>query len=144
MKEQDECVVWFLGERVASIHEGVTLADSVETLGVDLRTRVKRQGAKEKAMRNVRFSLIKKKKIQKNYIKVGVKKLFRAGVMLARTWEARAVRLAPTERLKLRWQMAAAQGKKSVTSLFLFMEACGLVVEEELSLPWLLSERGSK
>ena len=28
---------------------GVTLADSVETLGVDLRTRVKRLGAKEKA-----------------------------------------------------------------------------------------------
>ena len=32
-----------------SKEEGVTLADSVETLGVDLRTRVKRLGAKEKA-----------------------------------------------------------------------------------------------
>ena len=31
--------------------EGVTLADSVKTLGVDLRTRVKRLGAKEKARR---------------------------------------------------------------------------------------------
>ena len=30
---------------------GVTLVDSVETLGVDLRTRVKRLGAKEKARR---------------------------------------------------------------------------------------------
>ena len=42
---------------------GVTLTDSVETLGVDLRTRVKRLGAKEKARRKkckVRFSLIKK------------------------------------------------------------------------------------
>ena len=29
----------------------MTLADSVETLGVDLRTRVKRLGAKEKAIR---------------------------------------------------------------------------------------------
>ena len=41
-----------------SREEGVTLADSVETLGVDLRTRVKRLGAKEKARRkqcNVRF-----------------------------------------------------------------------------------------
>ena len=49
----------------------VTLADSVETLGVDLRTRVKRLGAKEKARRKkcrVRFSLIKKNKaFQKNY-----------------------------------------------------------------------------
>ena len=34
-----------------SKEEGVTLADSVETLGVDLRTRVKRLGAKEKAKR---------------------------------------------------------------------------------------------
>ena len=31
--------------------EGVTMADSVETLGVDLRTKVKRLGAKEKARR---------------------------------------------------------------------------------------------
>ena len=31
-----------------SREEGVTLADSVETLGVDFRTRVKRLGAKEK------------------------------------------------------------------------------------------------
>ena len=36
--------------------EGVTLADSVETLGVDLRTRVKSLGAKEKQLggRNAR------------------------------------------------------------------------------------------
>ena len=45
--------------------EGVTLADSVETLGVDFRTRVKRLGAQEKARRKkckVRFSLKKKYK----------------------------------------------------------------------------------
>ena len=41
--------------------------------------------------------------------------------------------MAPTERLKLRRQMAAASGKKSTTSLSLFMEAYGLEVEEELS-----------
>ena len=34
-----------------SKEEGVALAESVETLGVDLRTRVKRLGAKEKARR---------------------------------------------------------------------------------------------
>ena len=58
--------------------EGVTLADSVETLGVDLRTRVKKLGAKEKARRkkcNVRFSVIKTNKaFQKKYMK-GVKKV---------------------------------------------------------------------
>ena len=44
--------------RQFSREEGVALAESVETLGVDLRTRVKRLGAKEKARRkkcNVRF-----------------------------------------------------------------------------------------
>ena len=43
--------------------EGVTIADSVDSLGVDLRTRVKKLGAKEKARRQkcrVSFSLIKK------------------------------------------------------------------------------------
>ena len=58
--------------------EGVTMAESVETLGVDLRTRAKNLGAKEKARRkkcNVRFSLIKKNEaFQKNYMMVGVKK----------------------------------------------------------------------
>ena len=34
-----------------SNEDGVTLADCVETLGVDLRTRVKRLGAKEKTSR---------------------------------------------------------------------------------------------
>ena len=65
--------------RQCSKDGGVTMADSVETLGVDLRTRVKSLGAKEKARRQkckVRFSLIKKNKaFQKCYIKVGVKKL---------------------------------------------------------------------
>ena len=53
-----------------SKEEGVTLADSVETLGVDLRTRVKRLGAKEKARSKkckVRLSITKKNKaFQKN------------------------------------------------------------------------------
>ena len=62
------------------------MADSADTLGVDLRTRVKSLGAKEKARRKkckLRFSSIKKKK---NYMKVGVKKLLRAAMMPARTW----------------------------------------------------------
>ena len=113
-----------------SKEEGVTLADSVETLGVDLRTRVERLGAKEKARRKtcmVRFSSIKKNKaFQKNYMEVGVKKLLRAGMMPARTWGVHAVGVSLTERLKLRRQMAAAAGKKNTTSL-------SFEVEEELS-----------
>ena len=51
--------------------------------------------------------------------------------MPARTWRVHAVGVAPTERFKLRRQMAAAAGKKGTTSLYLFMEVFGIVVEEE-------------
>ena len=40
-----------------------------------------------------------------------VKKLLREGMVPAMAWRVRAVGLAPTERLKLRRQMAAAAGK---------------------------------
>ena len=117
--------------------EGVTMADSVGILGVDLRTGVKKLGAKEQARRKkcrLRFSIITKNKaFQKNYMKVGVSKLLRAGMVPARIWRVHAAGLAPTERLKLRRQMAAAAGKKNTTSLSLFMEAYGLEVEEDLS-----------
>ena len=66
---------------------------------------------------------------------MGDKKLLRAGMVPARTWEVHAQRMSPTERLKIRRQMAAAAGKKSITFHSLFMEAHGLEVEveEELS-----------
>ena len=88
------------------------MADSVETLRVDLRTRVKRLGGKEQARRKrkARFSLIKKNQaFQKSYMRVGVKKLLRAGMMPARTWGVHAVGMAPTERLQLRWQQLHAK-----------------------------------
>ena len=117
-----------------SKEEGVTLPDSVETIGVDLRTRVKSLGAKSKARRKkckVRFSLVKKNKaFQKKYMKAGVKKLLRAGMMPARTWEVHAVVMAPTERFKLRRQMAVAAGKKSTTSLSWSMVTYGQEVED--------------
>ena len=113
------------------------MADSVETLGVDLRTRVRRLGAKEKARRKkykVRFSLVKKNKVfERSYMKVGVKKLLRAGMVPARTRRVHAVGVVPTDRFKLRRQMAAAADKTSTTSLSFFMEAYSLSVEEELS-----------
>ena len=59
-------------------------------------------------------------------MKVGVKKLLRAGMMPARTWGVHTVRMAPAERLKLMRQMAAAGVKKSTTSMSLVMEAYGL------------------
>ena len=71
----------------AAKKEGVTVAHRVETLGVDLNG----LGVKEKAMRKkcrLRFSLIEKKNkvLQKNCMKVVVKKLLRAGMVPARTW----------------------------------------------------------
>ena len=66
----------------------------------------------------------KSKAFQKSYMEIGCQVLLRAGMMLASVL---------TERSKLRRQMAAAAGQKSTTSLSLFLEACGLEVEEELS-----------
>ena len=102
--------------RQFSREEGVTLADGVGTLCVDSRTRVKRLGAEEKARRKKckeMFSLTKKNKAFPNsYMKVGVKKLLRAGMMPARAWGIQAVGMSPTERVNFRRQMEAAAGKK--------------------------------
>ena len=61
----------------------MTLADSVETLGVDLRNRVKKLGAKEKARRKkckVRLSLIKKNEaFQKSHLKLGDQEVVASG-----------------------------------------------------------------
>ena len=59
--------------------------------------------------------------------------MLRADMVPARTWRVPAVEVVPAERLKLRRQMAAAAGKKSTTSLSLFMETFGLEVEAEIS-----------
>ena len=76
--------------RQFSREEGVTMADSVDSLSIDLRTRVKKLGAKEKARRKERrdrFSLIKKNKaFQKSFLKMGVKQLLLAATMPLRSW----------------------------------------------------------
>ena len=63
--------------------EGVTMADRVETLGVDLRTRVKRLGLKDKARRKKcteRFSPTQKNNVfQKGYMKVGAQEVATSG-----------------------------------------------------------------
>ena len=119
------------------IKEGVTLADSVETLGVDLRTRVKRLGAKEKARRKkckVRFSIIKKNKsFPEEQHEGGRQEVAACGHDASKNVEGAFSGDGSTERFKLRRQMAAASGKKSTTSLSSFMETFGLEVEEELS-----------
>ena len=88
--------------------EGVTMADSVETLAVHLRTKIKRLGAKEKARRKkgkVRFSLINKNKaFQKSNMEVWVKKLSRAGMVPARAWRGHAVEMVQQKDLNLRRQ----------------------------------------
>ena len=73
-----------------SKEEGATLADSVETLGVDLRTGVKRLGVNEKARRKkckVIFSLITKNEVfRKCHMKVSVRQLLRTRMVPARAW----------------------------------------------------------
>ena len=75
----------------------------------------------------------KNKAFHKSYMKVGIKKLLRVGMMPARTWRVHAVGMSLAERFKLRRQMADAAGNKSATIFALFMGSYGLEVEEELS-----------
>ena len=89
--------------RQCSKEGGVTMADSVETLAVDLRTRVKNLEAKEKARRKkckVRFSIFKKNKaFQKNYMKVRGQEVVTSGYGASKNLErVHAVEIAPTER----------------------------------------------
>ena len=111
------------------------MATSVETLGVDLRPRPKQVGEKARGKQcDVGFSVIGENRVfQENYRRIGVRKLLRTGFVLARAWEGQAVGIAPTERMKVRRQMAAAAGKKESVSLSLFTEVINLEVEEELS-----------
>ena len=71
------------------------MANSVETIGVNLRSRVRRLGVKDKARRkkcHMIFSLIKKNKaFQKIYMQMEIKKLLRACMVPARTWRVSAV-----------------------------------------------------
>ena len=104
---------------------GVAMATSVETPGVDLTTRTKQLGAKEKSRstkREARLPLIRKKIFQKSCMRTGVRKLPRTDLVPARAWRGQAAGMTPTERLMLRRQMAAAAGKKESASLSLFTE----------------------
>ena len=105
---------------------GVAMATSVETPGVDLTTRTKQLGSKEKSRRTkceVRFSLIRNKRnFQKSCMRTGVRKLKGTDLVTARAWRGQAAGMTPTERLMLRRQMAAAAGKKESASLSLLME----------------------
>ena len=92
------------------------MADSVEKLAVDLRTRVKGLGVREKTRRKkctVRFSLIKKNKaFWKNYMKVGVKKFLRAGMVPARTWRVPAAGMVPARKIKIEEADGSSSGQK--------------------------------
>ena len=102
--------------RQCSKEEAVTMADRVETLGVDLRTRVKKLGVKENVMEKsckVRFSLIKKNKaFQKSYMKAGVKKMLRAGMMPARTRRVHAVGTASHGKIEIKEANGTGSGQK--------------------------------
>ena len=56
-------------------------------------------------------------------MKIDARQLLGMGLMFARVWRGQTVGIAPTERLKLRRQMAAAAaGKKESASLSLVLE----------------------
>ena len=91
------------------------MAESVETLGVDLRTRVKRLAVKEKARRKkckVRFSLVKKNEaFQKNYMRVGSRSCYER-VWHQRERGAHAVGMAPHRLIKIEEADGSSSGQK--------------------------------
>ena len=96
------CVVLENELRQYSKKEGVTMADSVATSGVDLRTRVKKLGEKRTSEKEeVKAEILayqEEKSLPEELDEGGVKKLLRAGMVPARTWRVHAVGMAPTER----------------------------------------------
>ena len=82
----------------------------------------------------MRFSIARRHRVfQKNYMRIGARKLLRIGFVSAGRWRGQAVGIALTEWLKLWRQIARAAGKTESFSLSLFMEVNGLEVEEDLS-----------
>ena len=58
--------------------------------------------------------------LPEKYMRTGVKMLLRTGLVPARAWGGQAVGIAPTERLKLRRQVAAAGRKEGISFLVAF------------------------
>ena len=78
------------------------LADSVETLGMGLRMKTKKFGAKEKAERSkcdVKVMLTEKNRaFQKSGMRGGVRKVLSMGLVPVRTWRGQAFGIASTGR----------------------------------------------
>ena len=138
-EDSDDRVVWFSGRRAASMQQGRWSDDGRQcgNAGSRLENQSQEFGSEGKSEKNEVQSEIlayqEEQSLPEELHEGGVKKLLRAGMVPARTWGAHAAGMAPTERLKLRRQMAAAAGKKGMTSLSLFMAAFRLAAEEELS-----------
>ena len=97
------------------------MADSVETLGVDLRTRLKQKKKQER----VRFSLLKKNKaFHKNFFEGGGEEVAEDGPGASESVGSACSGNGAHREVKI---------EKESTSLSLFMVVYGLEVEEELS-----------
>ena len=99
--------------------ERADLANSVETAGMYLRTRTQQPRAKERREgRSARFSIARANCVFSEALREDWcdEVLVRMGMVLARWLVGQALGLSPTERLKLRQQMAAVAGKKESVS----------------------------
>ena len=113
--------------------KGVSVADSVETLGVDLRTPTKQLGTKGKSEKEQMQCDIHAHQEKSDLPEKSYEDWCETAVedgIASRESGRQAVGISPKERLKLRRQMAAAAGKQESVSLSLFMEAKCLDAEE--------------
>ena len=123
--------------------KGVDLATSVETLGVDLRTRAKQLGGeREGEEEKVRCDVLAHKKnrvFQKNYMETGVRKLLRLGLILEGVWGGHAVANCANRKAEAEEADGSSSSsswhKQSRYPCLYSWRLTLFVVEEELS-PW--------
>ena len=89
------------------------MAHSVDTSGVDLRTRTKQLGENVRRREwDMRFSIAKKTALSEELCEDRREEVVVDGLVLCESGDATLQAFSPTERVKLRKQMAATAGKE--------------------------------
>ena len=125
--------------RQFSREDGVTMADSVDTLGVDMRTRIKNLGAKEKAKRKKEvqgwiLAHQERQRFSKDLQESGCQEAVQSGHGASKDLVGPCSGDGSHGKVEIEeTDGSCSRQKKTTTSLSLFMEAYGLEAEEELS-----------
>ena len=123
--------------RQCSKEEGVTMEDSVETLGMDSGKRVKRLGAKEKSRRKkckvTFFDHQEEQGLPKELHEDGGQEVVTSGYGVSEDVESACSGFSPFRKIEIEEAAGSSNGQKEYILAALFLEAYDLEVEEDLS-----------